>query len=210
MSLQRHFAVCDTETTGLDPDKGHEIIQIAAKAINYFDLSNHHAGEFSILIKPQRPEKADKEALDVIGPLFERAMKEGVHPKVALEAFIKWFQSLNHQNKILTKPVFVGQHAKFDIKFIVATLKEHGLFTSEDDLPWMSNLHFDLQQSSFELFCMDPNIDNLKLDTMLKACGMKERKDKTHDALEDVRLEASYFVRLMKFFRACKNKMKIV
>ena len=136
-------------------------------------------------------------------------MKEGLDPKTALQAYLDWVQKLNHQNKVMSKPLLAGQHTKFDVKHIVAALKKNGMWTSEDDLPWASNLHIDLQQWAFGFFESDPNVENFRLDTMNRVMNIKGRKDKTHDALEDVRLEAEHLRRYMTFNRKCRKMMMI-
>ena len=89
MANKSTIIVADIETTGLDPNAGAEIVQISARALNPFDLSDHHCGSINLLLKPDHPETAHPKALEVIGPaLWEKARKEGVDQKVGLNKFI--------------------------------------------------------------------------------------------------------------------------
>lgn len=210
MANDRHYIVTDTETSGLDPEKGHEIVQLCATAINCYSLEKHPAGTFSVLIKPLTPEKADPKAIEVIGKdLWERAQKEGIEPKVAYERFMKWAASINVEKNFWKKPMWVGFNLKFDFPFVTYMLKKHKLYPEDEfKLPWSFN-YFDLYYILYALCETDPDVKNFKLDTLLSKLGLK-RKNNTHSAEEDVELTAEAFVRTMKFFRKLSKRVTFV
>lgn len=207
MANKRNYIVLDTETTGLSPIEGHEIVQIAAKAINHFDFSDNHAGTLNLLIKPQRPEKASAKAIEVIGPIWPAAQKDGLHPKAVLQRLYDWIKVVDGGTNVMTKPIVVGYNIRFDLAFLEAGMLEYKIVESLDDLPW-SRQSLDVQDIALFLFESDPSMINFKLDSFLSKLGM-ERNTAKHDALEDVELTAQAFVRSMKFFRLCRSKLKV-
>lgn len=203
----RNYLIVDTETTGLDPESGAEIVQLVAKAINGNDLSDHHSKTLSLLIQPQFPEKAEKRAVEIIGQdLFDNACKNGLHPKVALAKFFEFANSLNFKGKFY-KPVFVAHNARFDFKMIYHWAKHYKLAKEESDVPVDHRL-FDTVVLFMSLFENDPKVNTFNLDSWLNRLGMT-RASKKHDALEDVMLLSSMFVRSMKFLRLCHSNMRI-
>jgi DNA polymerase III epsilon subunit-like protein len=196
---KRNFIVHDIETSGTDPKAGHEIVQLGAVALRYQDYKIHELGEFSVLIKPQFPEKADPKAIEVIGKdLWERAIKDGLHPKIALRKYKEFCESLNWQNGYWTSPIRVGFNINaFDNGFIEYWMNEYKLINQKkDDKPW-AWFSIDIAEGLFCLFGRD-NLKNNKLDTYLELLNMK-RTTTTHDALEDSRLTAGVFQRYIKF-----------
>jgi DNA polymerase III alpha subunit (gram-positive type) len=199
MYNQRNFIVYDLETSGLNPEKGAEIVQIAAKSLKYSDYSLHENGTFEILIKPQHPEKASPQAIDVIGDdLWESAKQKGVHPKTGLRKFFNFIESLNWSGKHWSSPIRVGyNNISFDDRFLEYWMKEYGLLgKKQDDQPW-SNISLDVYTMLFSLFGRD-NLKNNKLDTFADMFGMA-RASNTHDAMEDVNITSNIFQRYMKF-----------
>jgi DNA polymerase-3 subunit epsilon len=97
------FTVFDTETTGLDPAAGDEIIAIGAvRIVNGRLLQNEL---FDQLVDPQRPISAGSFAVHGI----ERAMLEG-QPRIAevLPAFARFCEDT----------VLVAHNAAFDMRFL--------------------------------------------------------------------------------------------
>lgn len=203
----RHFIVTDTETSGLDPEDGCEVVQLSAKAYDRSSLTDHHAGEFNVFIKPQRPEKAQAGALKVIGPIWDKAMNEGVSPEVAYQKFVEWVKSVNDTGKAGSKPMIVGHNIPFDMKFINAGIEEYNIFKGQKNCPWHFN-QFDTCQMTFMLFEADPTMHNYKLDSLLAKMNMG-RTTSHHDAMDDVRLTGEAFVKILKWFRGIvRNRNK--
>lgn len=210
MSLKRNLIIEDTETSGLDPEDGCEVVEIFAKAINYWDLSDHHAGVFHAYIKPTRPDKAQKGALAVLGDGWAKANDEGLEPKVAWQKYHDWCASVNDGKSTTTRPIKIAHNMPFDSKFIRAGMKEHKIVTKGNfgwDFPW--GFEFDSMSLLYFLFENDPTVDNLKLDTFLQKFGMKRKEGKVHTASEDVLFLADLVTRSMKFLREANRRMTI-
>ena len=207
--MPSNYIVIDTETTGLDVELGHEIIQISAKVIDGASLGDHHAGHKQWLIKPQTPELADPGALKVVGPLFEKAKAEGLEPLAVYRDLIRFCESANPTGGKYDKPIFVAYNALFDWNFIRGSLRKYKLMNSSDEWPF-SYAPFDVRQSFQELFHNDRAIKNHKLDTALSVFGLERvTANNHHDAHEDVALTAELFVKFMKLFRQVRGKLQI-
>ena len=199
MSNKRNFLIYDLETSGLDPEKGAEIVQIGAMALKYSDYSVHECGSFEIVIKPENPDKADDQAIRVIGnELWTKANDDGVHPKTALRKFYKYIDDLNWSGKYWSAPIRVGfNNNSFDDRFLEFYMRKHKLIgQKKDDQPW-SYFSMDLFPLMFSLFGRD-ELKNNKLDTFANMLGLA-RSSNTHDAMEDVEITAKIFQRYMKF-----------
>lgn len=210
MGIFRHHIVFDTETTGLNPHAGHEITSLSAMAINCATLDIHHAGKFNVFLKPAFPEKADKGALKVAGPAFEKAMKEGVDPKVGLQQFFDWCRTVNDTKNAYGKPFLWGHNIGFDTKFVkywANYYKVAGPSPEKDaDYPWF--MEFDNAQMMLALFDVDPNVNDLKLNTALAQADLS-RKGESHDSMEDVELTSAFLVRCIKFCRLMQKRMRV-
>lgn len=211
MASRRNYIVIDIETSGRDITKGHEIVQLAARAINIYNLEPSDAGTFNVLIKPRTPDKADATALHVIGDLWTRANKDGLEPKVAYQSFLEYIKKVNPENKWNQKPTLVGYNiAGFDLPFILNSMIQHKCLEvkeGEVDTPW-SIMTMDLMQICMALFDTDYEMNNFKLDSVCEKLGIKRNTDK-HDAMEDTDLTTEIFVRCMKFLRAARKRMVI-
>lgn len=105
-----HFL--DTETTGLDPNAGHEIIEIAI-------ISLHPSGNtttWHYKIKPMNIHKADPVALEING-YTEMKWRNAL----TFDAIAKDLQC------ILDGGLICGQNVEFDLMFIRHQLKQLGL-----------------------------------------------------------------------------------
>ena len=206
MSSPRNIFLYDTETSGLRPEEGAEIVQIAATAINFWDFKPHHAGNFSILLKPNKPEKASQKAIEVIGlDLWNKAINEGVDHKVGLITFCEWVNNLNDQNKDFTKPYMAGHNLLFDYNFTVSELKEYKIISHAGEAPFQEKI-IDTWSLAWSLFEGDKTVNNIGLDNLLQLLKI-QRSGNVHDAVEDVKLNAVLLERFMKFFRECRKRM---
>jgi DNA polymerase III epsilon subunit-like protein len=199
MPNKRNFVVYDLETTGLSPEKGAEIVQIGAMALKYGDYGIHEIGSFEITVKPLSPEKADDQAIRVIGnDLWNKALNEGVHPKTALRKFHRYITDANWSGKYWSAPVRVGfNNNSFDDKFLEYWMKEYKVIgQKKDDQPW-AHFSLDVYPLMFSVFGRD-NLKNNKLDTFAEMLGMS-RSSSTHDAMEDVMITVKMFQRYMNF-----------
>jgi DNA polymerase III alpha subunit (gram-positive type) len=208
MANKRNIIVADCETTGLNPEKGCEIVQLSARAINAWNLEDHHAGCFNIILKPQRPDLAEDGALKVIGPkLWDEAQTNGIDPKVGLQQFMSWCEKVNDGKSAYSKPMICGHNIGFDLTFLNYWMIQYGLIKNRDDVPW-NYAPLDTMTVCFLLFEADPMVENMKLDTFLKQIGIA-RSGQFHDSMEDVNLTTQALVRSMKFFRECRKRMRV-
>lgn len=202
-----NFLIIDTETSGTDPIAGHEITQIAAVALEPSSFEEIPGSAFQCFLKPQFPEKASPEAIEIAKGSWERANKEGIDPKVALAEFNKWCRKWNISGKPWTKARWGGFNTDFDRKMVTYWMRYYKVVNNEEEYEFGNPI--DTMGLSFGLFESDPNVKNFKLDTIGKIVGL-ERQESSHDALEDVRMTAQLFRRIMLFMRRCRSKLKIV
>ena len=100
--------VLDTETTGLEPEKGHRIIEIGAVEI----VDRHLTGSrFQRYVDPERP--IDDAAFEVHGLTLERLEKEPKFAEVALDFldFVRGAELIIH-------------NAAFDVSFVDFEFKQ--------------------------------------------------------------------------------------
>ena len=93
--------VLDTETTGLSPEKGDRIVEIAC-----IELINHLPTEncFQVYINPER--EMSKEAIEITG-ITDEFLKDKPLFKDVAEDFLNFIKS----------DTLIIHNAKFDIKF---------------------------------------------------------------------------------------------
>lgn len=208
-----NYIIYDIETSGLKPQEGHEIVQLSAIAINHWDLERHHANCVDLLLKPLHPEKASKEAIEIIGEeKWNRALSEGLDPKEALKYFVSWCEKANDKKGFWTRPIRVGHNIKrFDNPFTDFWLEEYKVLKRNkyDDLdaPW-GFLSIDTMDLFHLLFESDPNVLKYNLDACAALLGLARTTDK-HDSMEDVEITTEIFVRAMRFIRTARREVKV-
>lgn len=154
--MAKPFAVLDTETTGLDPQR-HEIIEIAVK-------SPH--GTFHSLVKPQRLENAEPKALELNGYAKDPSRWDDaptideVLPKVMAH---------------LVDCIMVGHNVSFDKGFLDAAHRA----VYGRGLPFYHT--FDTVTLSMEHL---PDLGRWNLDVTCKVLGISN--DWAHTAMADV------------------------
>ncbi|MBZ4672257.1 MAG: polymerase epsilon subunit [Deferribacteraceae bacterium] len=105
------FTVVDTETTGLSPYKGAELLEISAVKINSdfnLDLNNH----FTTLIKPEKP--IPSKTIEING-IDEKMVENAPLIDEVLPKFAEFAENT----------VFIAHNAKFDFTFINYYMKKH-------------------------------------------------------------------------------------
>lgn len=210
-----NYVVYDLETTGTKPEEGHEIVEIAAIAIKHATLEEHPSGSFYALLKPQNPDKASEEAIKVIGKdKFDKALAEGIEPKVALQKFITWFTSVHDNPRDWdSKPIRVGHNnIAFDNPFLDYWLLEYGVIESDPKWgikksPW-SYIKMDNMLLYQILFEADDRLSRYNLDAIGAVMGTV-RSGKEHDASEDIKITSDYFVRALRFIRKARMEVKV-
>jgi len=140
----------DTETTGLDPNQGHRIIEIAAVEFNNRQSTNK---KYHSYINPER--EIDAAAEEVHGLSFEFLQDKPLFQDVAQD-FLNFIQGAE----------LIIHNAPFDVGFINAELGRLGLSKLEDnEVHITDSLQFakDLrpgQRNSLDALCRAYDIDN--------------------------------------------------
>lgn len=143
--------VLDTETTGLDPDSGHRIVEIGCIELINHVPSGRPDGERQYYINPERPMPAD--ALAVHGLSNEFLAGKPVFAEIADEflAFIGDAPLVIH-------------NAEFDMKFLNAELQRLGLpalpRSRAIDTLALARRRFPGAQASLDALCRRYDIDN--------------------------------------------------
>ncbi len=109
MSKYESYVVFDTETSGLSPQQGHEILQIGA--VKYNTRTGKTIDTRSIYIKPSPNCVIEPAALRVNGIDIEKLKQTGVSKVEAINTFIEFIGSY---------PLF-AYNAPFDMRFLKST-----------------------------------------------------------------------------------------
>lgn len=159
------YVAIDTETTGLHPEEGHELIEVATIIC---DDSLTEVDRLSFRLGVERPEAATKRALEMTGynkstwnPKF-KSHKEGL---LYLNDFINYTTK-----KVGGDIILVGQNVKFDYKFLVAEYDRCALpnpvfGVQQVDLQevakmWAAHKNMSLQFRNLAYFCELAGIKN--------------------------------------------------
>lgn len=109
LSKYESYIVFDTETSGLSPQQGHEILQIGA--VKYNTMTGETIDTRSIYIKPSSHCVIEPAALRVNGIDIEKLNQTGVSKDEAINTFIEFIGAC---------PLF-AYNAPFDIRFLKST-----------------------------------------------------------------------------------------
>jgi len=115
LSKYESYVVFDTETSGLSPQQGHEILQIGA--VKYSTRTGKTIDTRSIYIKPSPNCVIEPAALRVNGIDVEKLKQTGVSKDEAIKSFIEF---------IGTCPLF-AYNAPFDMRFLKSTCEMVGV-----------------------------------------------------------------------------------
>ncbi len=137
----------DTETTGLDPDSGHRIVEIGCvEMINHIATQNH----FHVYLNPERdmPQEAEK-----IHGLSMEFLKDKPLFRSVADAFLEFLQD----------STLVIHNAQFDMKFINAELGRLGYpvipMKRALDTVQMARRKFPGQPANLDALCRQFNVD---------------------------------------------------
>jgi DNA polymerase-3 subunit epsilon len=168
------YTVFDTETTGLDPSQGDEIIAIgAARIVNGRLLSEE---TFDQLIDPCRPVSQTSIAVHGIGP-------ERLVGQPTIEAVLPRFR------RFVEDTVLVGHNAAFDMRFLQLKEAQTGVVF---DQPVLDTLLL----SAF----IHPNLESHSLEAIAQRLGVKIVG--RHSALGDALVTAEVFLRMLPLLAA--------
>lgn len=142
----------DTETTGLDPNQGHRIIEIAAVEINNRQLSSN---QFHVYTNPER--EIDAAAQEVHGITLDFLKDKSLFKDIA-DGFLNFIQGSE----------LIIHNAPFDIGFLNMELGRIGLANVEehiekviDSLVMARNLRPG-QRNNLDALCRAYKVDNSK------------------------------------------------
>jgi len=186
--------VLDIETSGLDFVK-NGIWQIAAidmKSGKQFISEGRIDDEDEILMSADpRSIYPAKSVLEIVGKTEDQLKdKKKQSQKELIQEFFRWLENLEERN-------FICQNPQFDWGFLTVKARKYGL-----KIPYHHrsfDIHSIAQTKYFQIkgkFLMDGNHSGMNLTKVLKFCGMKDERKK-HNALEDAKLTAECFSRLI-------------
>ena len=164
------YTVFDTETTGLEPSKGDEIIQIGAARIVNNRLLRQEV--FNQLVDPEVPLKP--ESIPIHG-ISEDMVRGQPNIDLVLQAFHEFCEDT----------VLIAHNAAFDMRFLQLKEERTGIrFTQPvlDTLLLSAVIH--------------PNQESHKLDTILERLGIQIAG--RHNALEDALATAEVFLKMIQ------------
>ena len=160
----------DTETTGLDPNQGHRIIEIAAVEINNRQLSEN---QFHIYVNPERD--IDPAAQEVHGITLEFLKDKSFFQDIA-EDFLNFIQDSE----------LIIHNAPFDIGFLNMELGRIGLSKIEDHIEKITDSLVMARE-------LRPGQRN-NLDALCKAYKVDNSKRSQHGALLDAQLLSEVYL----------------
>lgn len=163
------YTVFDTETTGLEPSNGDEIIQIGAARIVNNRLLRQEI--FDQIVDPEIPLKP--ESIPIHG-ITEDMVRGKPNIDVVLPAFHEFCEDT----------VLIAHNAAFDMRFLQLKEERTGLRFSQpvlDTLLLSAVVH--------------PNQESHKLDVILERLGI--HIDTRHNALEDALATGEVFLKLL-------------
>ena len=164
------YTVFDTETTGLEPSKGDEIIQVGAARIVNGRLLRQET--FNQIVDPEIPLKP--ESIPIHG-ITEDMVRGQPNIDVVLPAFHEFCEDT----------VLIAHNAAFDMRFLQLKEERTGIrFTQPvlDTLLLSAVVH--------------PNQESHKLDVILERLGIS--LGTRHNALEDALATGEVFLKLVK------------
>ena len=180
LSKYECYVVFDTETSGLSPQQGHEILQIGA--VKHSTRTGKVIDTRSIFIKPSSHCVIEPVALRVNGIDIEKLKQTGVSKSEAIKTFVEFID---------TCPLF-AYNAPFDVRFLKSTFESVGV-------PLPSNPVCDVLAMVKRLALPT---ENNKLGTISAHFGYKGGN--FHEAIKDC--DATNFV-LRKIFFDEQGKM---
>ncbi len=163
------YTVFDTETTGLDPSKGDEIIQVGATRIVNGKLL--HQEGFEQLVDPRRPVPRASTRIHGITSAMVRGQPD-------IGQVLRAFHAYAHDT------VLVAHNAAFDMRFLQLKEAETGL---QFDQPVLDTLLLS--------DVVHPNQESHALEAIAQRLGVT--MDRRHTALGDAIVTAEVFLKLV-------------
>lgn len=217
---ENKIVVLDFETGGLDTEF-HEVIQVAALALDPASLTPIAGGEFESMMRPLFPERLQEQALRVNGKTREE-LAEAPHPGEVWHRFAKWMTQWNFKGRSTdaAAPIMAGHNiARFDMKLYERYCKEYKTtrFVKRTGV-WEPTLFgnkafYDTQQILRMFFEGLPEKHPVAMDSLRKFMRMPDdlfnssgTSRSAHDALRDVRDTAALLGMLLRLTRRVSEK----
>jgi DNA polymerase-3 subunit epsilon len=168
------FVVVDVETTGLSAFRGHRIIEIGAVAVE-----NHEVvGEFQSLVDAGY--RISRHAFAIHG-ITDEALEGAPKPEEIFPAF----------NEFTKNAMMVAHNARFDMEFLRHEYRRLGF-----ELRSKSRCTLILSRRLY------PHLPNHKLETVYRHLfGDTDELERRHRALDDARLTAEIWLRMLEHGR---------
>ena len=193
----------DTETTGLDPNQGHRIIEIAAVEINNRQLSEN---QFHMYVNPERD--IDAAAQEVHGITLEFLKDKSFFKDIAEDflSFIRGSELIIH-------------NAPFDIGFLNMELGRMGLSNVEDHIEKVTDslvMARELrpgQRNNLDALCRAYKVDNSKRSqhgALLDAQLLSEVYLNMTRGQEDIAINFSQDEKKLNLGKVNQNQLKVV
>ena len=193
----------DTETTGLDPNQGHRIIEIAAVEINNRQLSEN---QFHMYVNPERD--IDAAAQEVHGITLEFLKDKSFFKDIAEDflSFIRGSELIIH-------------NAPFDIGFLNMELGRMGLSNVEDHIEKVTDslvMARELrpgQRNNLDALCRAYKVDNSKRSqhgALLDAQLLSEVYLNMTRGKEDIAINFSQDEKKLNLGKVNQNQLKVV
>ena len=193
----------DTETTGLDPNQGHRIIEIAAVEINNRQLSEN---QFHMYVNPERD--IDAAAQEVHGITLEFLKDKSFFKDIAEDflSFIRGSELIIH-------------NAPFDIGFLNMELGRMGLSNVEDHIEKVTDslvIARELrpgQRNNLDALCRAYKVDNSKRSqhgALLDAQLLSEVYLNMTRGQEDIAINFSQDEKKLNLGKVNQNQLKVV
>ena len=169
----------DTETTGLDPNKGHRVVEVAAVA--YEDrraIPREQGGEFRQLVNPQR--EVDPEARRIHGYSDSLLAKQPLFAAhaAALGEFLRGAEVVIH-------------NAEFDCAFLDAEF-------ARLKMPRLEKIAARVVCSLVTARNTTPGLRSYSLEGLCEKFKVDDSMRTTHNALLDVHLLAQVYLRMTR------------
>ena len=196
--------ICDTETTGLDPEQ-NEVIELSMSRLIPQENGSYDESQETWLIKATNPSSISDEALAVNGHKREDILHISKYgkdnyklPSVAIDEIESW---ILQDNVSAIDRIFAGQNPTFDINMITSFWKRHG--RAPEDFPFAidrGNRVIDTRMivTLFDI-CTGRRRKYYGLGQLVKACSVK--KDKAHRADGDVRMTRDLLLKLVSIIQ---------
>ena len=187
----------DVETTGLNPFF-HELIQVAILPLDCNLDIRKDVPAFCINMRPDFPERTDKNALAVTRKKLKDILNTGHAPEVAKDLLMDWVEKLNlplNKSGFNRCKIFpLGHNYSFDLQFLKQWLVDeyddifHGLYRDT----MLSALYLNDRAGMHCERLLYPKVDLTYLCNCLKIT-----RERSHDALQDCIATAAVYKRMV-------------